>query len=351
MTAPLVSIVVDNFNYGRFLARSVESALAQTHPRTEVVVVDDASTDGSRDVIRGFGDRVVPVLQARNGGQGAAFNAGFAASRGDLVIYLDADDWLYPQAAERVAATWRKGVAKVQYRLDLVTGDGVKIDLYPPPEVAFDSGDVVPRLLATGRYETTVTSGNAFAREALAAMLPIPAEDFRISADGYLVTLAPLFGSVVSIEEPLGAYCQHGANCWAPSASKLAEGFRRAVEHDAHRHRHLRQRAIALGLAMPPEPGLRDHAHLASRLASLCTDPERHPERADTRLGLAVRGAWASRSARLSLKRRALLAAWFLAAGALPRPWARAAVAWKLVPGSRPAGVDRAFKAARRVLR
>jgi glycosyltransferase involved in cell wall biosynthesis len=89
---PLVSIVVNNFNYGRFLRQSIESALAQDHPRTEVIVVDDASTDGSVEIIRSFGDRIVPVCQERNGGQAAALNAGFAASRGELIIFLDADD-------------------------------------------------------------------------------------------------------------------------------------------------------------------------------------------------------------------------------------------------------------------
>ena len=63
MPEPLVSIVVNNFNYARFLPQSIASALAQTHPRTEVIVVDDASTDGSRDVIRSFGERVVSVAR------------------------------------------------------------------------------------------------------------------------------------------------------------------------------------------------------------------------------------------------------------------------------------------------
>src|SRR5262249_32964673 len=67
MSPPLVSIIVNNFNYAAFLRQSVESALVQTHPRTEVIVVDDASTDGSREVIRSFGNGVVPVLQERNG--------------------------------------------------------------------------------------------------------------------------------------------------------------------------------------------------------------------------------------------------------------------------------------------
>jgi len=99
---PVVSIVINNFNYARFLAQSIDSGLAQTWPHTEVVVVDDASHDGSSTVIRRYGDRVVPVLQDRNGGQGAAVNAGFARSRGDIVIFLDADDYLYPHAAARV---------------------------------------------------------------------------------------------------------------------------------------------------------------------------------------------------------------------------------------------------------
>lgn len=354
MPPPWVSIVVDNFNYARFLRQSIDSALAQTWARTEVVVVDDASTDGSADVIRSYGERIVPVLQERNGGQGAALNAGFLRSRGDLVIFLDADDWLYPDAASRVAARWRSGVATVQYRLDLVDAAGTPIDLYPAPEIAFDSGAVVRKLLACGRYEGTVTSGNAFAREALSAILPIPGADFRISADGYLVTLAALFGSVLSIEEPLGAYRQHGGNAWAPSATMSAgdaESFRRALRHDALRHRVLAERAASLGLALRPRPGLRDHSHLSQRLASLCVDPAGHPDPSDTRLGLALRGAWASRAARLPWRRRALLAAWFLAAGVLPRPVARTAVAWRFWPSSRSPRVARVLKAVRRMAR
>src|SRR3954454_24795212 len=104
VSPPLVSIIVSNFNYAAFLRQSVESALVQTHPRTEVIVVDDASTDDSREVIRSFGIRIVPVLQERNGGQAAALNEGFAASHGDLVIFLDADDYLYPTAAARVVS-------------------------------------------------------------------------------------------------------------------------------------------------------------------------------------------------------------------------------------------------------
>src|SRR5215207_9122886 len=92
-----VSIVVNNYNYARFLGEAIDSALAQTHPDTEVVVVDDGSTDHSREVIAGYGDRVVPVSK-ENGGQASAFNAALPVTRGEVVLFLDADDQLLPTA-------------------------------------------------------------------------------------------------------------------------------------------------------------------------------------------------------------------------------------------------------------
>ncbi len=134
MAAPLVSIVVNNYNYARFLPRCVGSALAQTYPHVEVVVVDDASTDGSQQIIQSFAQRVTPVLKVVNAGHGAAFNSGFAASRGEIVIFLDADDHLYPQAVEILVPKFAPGVAKVQYRLDLVDAAGRIMDFFPRPK-------------------------------------------------------------------------------------------------------------------------------------------------------------------------------------------------------------------------
>jgi hypothetical protein len=351
MSIPLVSIIINNFNYARYLPQSIDSALLQTYPLKEVVVVDDKSEDESRAVIRRYGDQIVAVLADHNGGQAAAMNAGFRVSRGEIVHFLDSDDYLYPQAMERVVSAWRPGISKLQYRLDLVDRDGNKIDLYPAREVRFDSGDVVPRLLSAGRYETTVTSGNAFSRVALEKILPIPERDFRIAADGYLVTLVPLFGPVASLEEPLGAYRQHGENTWAQGNTVVSEKLRRALVHDMHRHRALREKARELGLEMAPSPGLRDHGHLAMRISSLCLDPEQHPHAGDSRLCLALRGALATRDARLPWKRRAILAAWFLAVGVLPRAAAAKVVAWQIAPGSRPPSVGRLLKAVRRIAR
>jgi hypothetical protein len=344
------SIVITNYNYGRFLARCIDSALAQSHPDTEVVVVDDASRDHSRQVIQSYGKHVVPVLQERNGGQGAAFNAGFRACQGDVVLFLDADDWLYPHAVERAVAAFSPGVAQVQFRLHLVDGDGRQIDLLPPPEVKFEDGDVVAILLTRGRYENTVTSGNAFARSTLSSILPVPEREFRISADGYLVTVAPFCGRIVSIDEPLGAYVVHGTNYWTGPVGRVAqpERFRRALWHDADRYEALRRKARERGLMVASGLGLADPQHLTNRIGSLIMDPQHHPDPRDSCLVLALRGAWASRDASLSLRRRALLAMWFLALGVLPRPSAAKLLSWRLDPVSRPEGLRRAMAAIRR---
>jgi Glycosyl transferase family 2 len=353
---PVASILIDNFNYAEFLPRSIESALGQTAGPLEVVVVDDASTDSSLEVIRSYGDRIVPVLRPINGGQGAAINAGFSASHGPVLLLLDADDYLYPHAVETVLAHLRPGVSKVQYRLDLVDRDERRIDLYPPTEVRLDSGDVVPALLERGRYETPVTSGNAFPRSVLERILPIPELDFRISADGYLISAAPFYGPVVSIDRPLGGYRQHGKNAWSgDSASRsldaLAEWLRRTLSHDDLKYRIIAEEARRTGKKAHTAPGLRDPGHLTTRLASACLAPEAHPYASDTRLGLGLRGLFHSWSASLPWGRRAVLASWFLAAGILPRALARPATAWMLAPGSRPVGVARALKLARRLLR
>jgi GT2 family glycosyltransferase len=339
--------VVDNYNYGRFLPRSIGSALRQTYHPIEVVVVDDASTDDSADVIRGFGPRVVAVLKADNAGHGAAFNAGFAASHGDIVIFLDADDYLYPEAASKVVEAWTPRAAQVQFRLDLVDPSGNVVDSYPAAEVAFDSGDVVPLLLSRGRYQATVTSGNAFSRSALQAILPMPEEAFRQGGDGYLVTMAPFHGEVVSIEECLGAYVQHGGN-HSGFEKRFVNRLQWRIEHDLARHSALQAKARSMGRCMRPNPGLRDHSHLQDRVALRCLDPSDTIQPALPRASLAALGAVAVLRSGLPLRRRMLLALWFIAVGLLPRTAGRHLVHWRLAKDSRPAALDRLLGKLRR---
>ena len=111
---PLVSVCVDNYNYAHYVREAIESALGQSYRPVEVVVVDDGSTDGSRDVIEAFGPKVRACFTP-NRGQGAAFNTGFAECRGEVVIFLDADDRLHPTAVEAVMRAYGEAVRE-RYR-------------------------------------------------------------------------------------------------------------------------------------------------------------------------------------------------------------------------------------------
>ena len=100
MTAPLVSCIVPVFNGERYLGEALESILRQTHPRLEVIVVDDGSTDGTSGIVAGYGSRIRGLFQT-NAGPAAARNRGLAAARGELVGFLDADDLWHPEKLAR----------------------------------------------------------------------------------------------------------------------------------------------------------------------------------------------------------------------------------------------------------
>jgi hypothetical protein len=344
-----VSIIIANYNYARFLRRCIDSALEQKHEDVEVVVVDDASTDDAVDVIASYGSRIKACLRGTNGGHAAAFNTGFAASRGDIVLFLDADDYLYPDTVSEVVDAWDADTAQVQYRLHIVDEYEHVKDIFPPPELSFDSGDVVPKLLHKGRYQTTVTSGLAFDGAMLETIMPVPETEFRQGADGYLATVAPLHGKVTSIDSCLGAYRMHGNNHSAFD-KKLGQRARWRMQHDFHRLEALSDKANEVGLTLPPNAGLHDPVHLEERLASLCIDKQRHPVRDDSRLALAAAGAVASLEMNASLRRRTMLAAWFLSIGILPRRMAKAILSWKLVAASRPAFLMRLSKTIRHAI-
>lgn len=251
-TSALVSVVVNNHNYGRFLPRAIDSALAQTYGLLEVIVVDDGSTDNSREIISSYGDRIVPVLK-ENGGQASALNAGFAASRGEVIVFLDADDVLLPTALERAVEGFTgPGVTKVQWQLLEIDESGRETGRLQPL-LPLSEGDLREKIIREGPWggNSAPTSGNAWSKEFLERVLPMPEAEFRINSDGYLVTLAWIYGEVRNLRAPVSLYRVHGQNNFAsmPTAAKRT----RLLEKYLHRCAILSEHLGRMGIEVDAE--------------------------------------------------------------------------------------------------
>jgi glycosyltransferase involved in cell wall biosynthesis len=206
-----ISIVINNYNYGRFLGEAIRSALEQTVPALEVIVVDDGSTDGSRSVIESFGNRIVAIFQD-NGGQAAAFNTGIRSAKGDWLWLLDADDSLKVDALERAMSLIEPGVSRIAMGLDLINASGDLLGTQLPNKGQPFTGSLRDALLKLEELPSTPTSGNLFLRKALLDILPVPEDKFRICADAYLFVMSGISGKVKVSPIAVANYRIHGAN-------------------------------------------------------------------------------------------------------------------------------------------
>jgi len=248
---PTLSIVITCFNYERYVGDAILSVLAQTRPADEIVVVNDGSTDNSAAVLAGFGTRIRLVNQA-NAGQIAALNAGYAHSKGDIVLFLDADDLLHRQALEAVVAEWRPGCTKVQFELEVINGAGEMLGRRFCNYVApYGPNEIAEEFRHFGTYVWPVLTGNAYSREFLAQVMPLTVKK---APDGLLNTVAPLYGEVRVVPRSLGLYRLHDANQSYHGAANasIGERFAKQVAIRVDELRALKEHAAARGVALPP---------------------------------------------------------------------------------------------------
>ncbi len=335
-SGPLVSVIIDNFNYARFLRAAVDSALAQTYAPLEVVVVDDGSTDNSREVVSSYGSRVCAIFKP-NGGHASAFNAGFLASHGTIVMFLDADDLLLPNAVEEVVRAWRPGVAKAQFVLAHIDADGGALGgivPYSPAQMA--QGDLRASILDAGGYIGVPTSGNAFARTVLDRLLPLPESQWHQAADTSLEIIAPFLGDVISLRKTLGCYRIHESNHGMLGEGLDSRKLRVKIVIDLQREWALSEFAGSAGFTIPREWAAREPAHLKYRLASLRVDPTHHPvidDRATRLICMGIRSTW--RNPGYNLRSRLFHTLWFPLAALLPRAVALKVIQRGLMPRRR----------------
>jgi hypothetical protein len=182
----------------------------------------------------------------------SAQNAGFFASRGEVVIFLDSDDVLLPEAVELAMHFFGdSSVVKVHWPIwetDAFLNKTGRII----PERPLLEGDLRERLILEGPDACIgpLLHGNAWSRHFLNRVLPIPQTVFRRHSDMYLLTLAPLFGAIKAIHQPQGYYRVHGANDYA--CRPVDEKNERNLEMYRRRCRILHDQLQAMGIAVDP---------------------------------------------------------------------------------------------------
>ncbi|RMH35842.1 MAG: glycosyltransferase [Nitrospirae bacterium] len=118
-----VSIVTISYNQARFLEETIRSVIEQDYPEIEYIVVDPGSTDGSREIIERYRDRIDHIIFEPDEGPADGLNKGFAKATGEIFGFLNADDLLLPGAVRRVVDYFRR-----YPEIDVVSGHGYKID-------------------------------------------------------------------------------------------------------------------------------------------------------------------------------------------------------------------------------
>jgi glycosyltransferase involved in cell wall biosynthesis len=216
---PLVSILINNYNYEIYLREAIESALNQTYRNTEVIVVDDGSTDKSRKIIASYQNKIIPVFK-QNGGQASAFNAGFEVSQGEIICLLDSDDVWLPQKVEKVVEAFCSypNAAVVYHRVQNIDEAGIPNGKPWPPYKPI-RGNISSQVVRTGGWwPYPPSTALSFSRAFMSKVMNVPEGEYRICADSYLADLAPFWGEVVGIDQVLSSYRIHSSNNWSHSS-------------------------------------------------------------------------------------------------------------------------------------
>jgi glycosyltransferase involved in cell wall biosynthesis len=314
------SIIIKSYNYAEFVGEAITSALSQTFPNVEVIVVENASTDDSLSVIRPFRDRIVLIALEKNVGPAGAEYAGFVRATGDMIMFLDSDDILDPTAVEEAARHFDSDTSKVQFYLEVVDTKKSPLGFTYPKKMPREE-DIEGLLFGLGAYPLAPSSGNAYSRRFLEQVLPCTDNDLKFSEDLYTALLAPLYGKVRVCQKVLGRYRLHGGNDYGtpPGVPMSPRKMRTHVISIAAGQRILEEHCARLNISIEPGLHWKWPYYCKRRLILLKADPATHPFPDDRPFKLAWNGLVASvQYPGLPLANRLKLIATFFSLPVLP---------------------------------
>ena len=224
MARPLFSVLIDTYNHERFIEQAILSALEQDFSQAdrEILVVDDGSQDRTPEIAAKFVPQIRLIRKA-NGGQASAFNAGIPQCQGEIVAFLDGDDWWAPEKLTEVAAAFSQNpaVGLIGHGITLAFEDGARRGqlVREGPRFRIDSlaGARTFRL----RKSFLGTSRMSFRAEILRRIGPVP-ESLAFQADEFLFTLGALFSETLLLRDSLTFYRMHEHNLFQVSDGSLA---------------------------------------------------------------------------------------------------------------------------------
>lgn len=231
---PLVSVIIPNYNYAGYLGEAIDSVLSQTYPNVEVIVVDDGSTDGSREIIENYGDRIAAIFQ-QNQGVAAARNNGVRQAAGDHLAFLDADDvWLADKIERQIILfDTDKTLGLVHVGVQDIDENGDDLDVH----LDGMAGEVSHELLLMRR--PVVLGGGSGLMVTRSAFDAVGGFDLRLStsADWDLFYQISSRFAVGFVNEVLLKYRMHGSNMHGNIARMETEmliGFEKAFADSRH---------------------------------------------------------------------------------------------------------------------
>jgi hypothetical protein len=232
LTVPRLSILIPTRNRAAYLAGALSSARAQDLPDIEIIVSDNASTDGTSALLAGLADpRVRTVRQEQDLGMVGNWNACLALARGDLVLVLSDDDELYPHAARTLAAAMNEPGAILAYGLvDVVDGSDLWLHRSPAGPAREVGADFVRGRLLFGACREPHLCATVFRRSTLLEQGGFPEVGNLADLTAEVRLGARLPGEVLCIPEALGRYRHHGGSLTADPRRALG-GFGAVRDH------------------------------------------------------------------------------------------------------------------------
>ena len=235
----ILSVLINNYNYGRYLDECIQSLQQQTYKNFEVILYDDGSSDNSIEIARKYS--FVKIISNNNFGkfpsfnQANAINQSFALSKGDVICLLDSDDFFSNDKLEKIYQAFSKNenAVLVQNSAFLYNENKV-VGIHDFSKKKTNYLKLYHRTNWTGYFNST--SNLSFKREYLQQILPLKEDKYwRVWPDVRLSRIAPFYGDVISLKDNLTYYRKHSQS----DSNKMNENRWKSLQNQIDHHKYL----------------------------------------------------------------------------------------------------------------